>query len=418
MSKLLTARQAADRLGVKVTSLYAYVSRGELSNQRKPGTRASLFLESDIERLCERGRSSRNQPESELVIRTNLSAISDGDVYYRGRRVTALASSVSFERAAEWLWSGDPGVFNAALPSWQAEPSTVEAAKRSQQALPEETPIADRVRLVVAACAPLDAFRYSLDDVGAAHVTRTLLANVVHALPERSPSPAVSHLPGGEPLALASALWHRLSADAPPDGMIAVLNAALVLLCDHELATSTFAARVAASGRADPYSIVLAGLGAVAGSLHAGMGPRIAEIFAQVTRPADAVPVVAEYLRHHTGLPGLGHPLYDNGDPRGRVLLEQLRALSLTRSQARRLEGAEAVLQVACSRARALPNVDFALACLCHIARMPPSACEGIFAIARIAGWIAHAMEEYHEPPLRFRLRGAYTGPPLSSGAT
>jgi citrate synthase len=94
---------------------------------------------------------------------------------------------------------------------------------------------------------------------------------------------------------------------------------------------------------------------------------------------------------------GFGHPVHRHGDPRATPLLEAVYAFA-TRDDRDLVENAR-------RQAPALPNADLALGALTYAARMPPEAAMAIFAIARTAGWIAHAAEEYAEPPLRFRGR-------------
>jgi citrate synthase len=187
--------------------------------------------------------------------------------------------------------------------------------------------------------------------------------------------------------------------------MLGVLNAALVLMADHELASSTFAARVAASTRADPYAVVGAGLGPLAGPLHGGAGRATRRVLEQAAGPNGPGPALAEAMASHGIYPGFGHPLYPEGDPRARVLLDLLRS---TVGDTRSMRVVDAVLATAQSRAPIQPNVDFALAALGFTVSMPPAGEEVVMTIARTAGWLAHAMEEYGEAPLRFRPRAVY----------
>jgi citrate synthase len=106
-------------------------------------------------------------------------------------------------------------------------------------------------------------------------------------------------------------------------------------------------------------------------------------------------------------LPGFGHPLYPEGDPRAEVLLRRLRDVP---GSSRALAVGDAVAEAVSARIAQRPNVDFVLGVLTQAARMPTDAGEVIFAVARSAGWLAHALEEYRQPPLRFRPRAAYVG--------
>src|SRR6202000_467359 len=106
---------------------------------------------------------------------------------------------------------------------------------------------------------------------------------------------------------------------------VATVNAALILLADHELAASTFAARVAASAWADPYRVVLAGLGPLGGTLHGGAALAVEALLAEVDSPDAAFGVLDRRLSTG-GVPGFGHRVYRDRDPRADALLGRLGA--------------------------------------------------------------------------------------------
>ena len=142
---LLNARQAAARLGVKVETLYAYVSRGELANHRKPGTRASLFRERDIEWLRMRGRGQNTAADATAVLETSLTLLRGDALLYRGKSVSDLAQAHSFERVAEWLWRGDAHVLTGLAPEWHPAPEVL-AAARGARFLGHREPLSRPVR--------------------------------------------------------------------------------------------------------------------------------------------------------------------------------------------------------------------------------------------------------------------------------
>jgi citrate synthase len=183
----------------------------------------------------------------------------------------------------------------------------------------------------------------------------------------------------------------------------AAVNAALVLLADHELATSTMAVRVAASVRSDPYDAFLAGLATLAGPLHGGASQQAYELLAMAER--DGVPrALNDVLRERGRLPGFGHAVYKNGDARFDALLALAEPLL---SKERRAIVHE-VIALAAAHDVPLANCDLALATLSWGTGMPPDTGRTIFAVARVAGWAAHYMEELTERPLRFRARAVY----------
>jgi len=205
---------------------------------------------------------------------------------------------------------------------------------------------------------------------------------------------------------VAERLWARLCPRAPSRAMLRALSAALVLLADHELAASTLAARAAASARADPYAVVATGLGAVSGTLHGGASLGVETLLSAATGPADAPRVVGDLLRRGERVPGFGHLIYRGADPRGQLLFDLVRRAA---PKSRKLAIADAILGEVRRRSLPEPNIDFAVATLATSCGMVRGAGEAIFAVARTAGWIAHALEAY-ETGVLLRPRAAYTG--------
>jgi citrate synthase len=401
MTAWITAEAAAQRLGIKRATLYAYVSRGVLVRRRAPGGRGSLFDAAEIEKLARRGRPRRAPGGAELVIESALTEISGDRLRYRGHEVTALAGTRGFEDVASLLWTGD---FTAPA-GWQATPEAVAVGAAAQSALPAPALPLERLQVIVPALAATDPLRLHLDQPAVAAAGRAMIAGMVDCLPDQRP-----RLAGGvdQPAPdIATRLWGKI-CPAEAEGLLAALRGALVLLADHELAASTLAVRVAASVRADPYAAVATGLGALGGPLHGGASLGAEAMLAAADGPQDAPGVVGDLLRRTGRVPGFGHFVYRAGDPRAICLLD-LVARGAPGSP--RLAVAEAVRAEMRRRALPEPNIDFALAVLADVAGMISGAGEAVFAVARAAGWIAHALEEYaREVPLR--PRAVYTGPP------
>jgi citrate synthase len=396
----LSTAEAAARLGVKPATLYAYVSRGLLSRERSPDGRTSTFDPAEIDRLARPGRARRGRrPATDLVVPSALTAIDQGQPWYRGLAVTDLAAIRTFEEVAEWLWTGQFPALVAAAP-WRAGEAALDAGRRAQAALPSTALPLERIRVIAAALAAGDELRLELRPAAVTAAARSLIAGLVDCLPHPGPPRAV----GGS---IAGRLWGGLSTLDPEPELVGVLDAALVLLADHELAASTVAARVAASVRADPYAVVSAGLATVSGTLHGGASLGIEALLEEIDRPERAATVVGTRLRRGERLRGFGHRLYPDGDPRAGFLLTRLRA---TAAGSTRMAVVDALLEATTRRGLPEPNVDLALAALAHVTAMTRGAAEAIFAVARTAGWIAHALEEYdRNTPIR--PRAVYTGP-------
>jgi citrate synthase len=408
----LSTAEAAARLGVKPATLYAYVSRGLLGRERSAHGRTSTFDPDEVDRLARPGRARRGRrPSAELVVPSALTAIDHGLPWYRGLAVPELARTRGFEEVAEWLWTGR---FPDPAPTWQASQPALDAGRRAQAALPPAALPLERIQVIAAALAAGDELRLELHPAAVTAAGRSLIAGLVDCLPRlapRSPGPGQGRRgrrasgPASDPIAVR--LWGGLSPLEPEAGLVGAVDAALVLLADHELAASTVAARVAASVRADPYAVASAGLAVVSGTLHGGASLGIEDLLDEIDRADQAATVVGTRLRRGERLRGFGHRLYPDGDPRAAALLARLRAAA---GGSPRMQVVESLLDAAARRGLPDPNVDLALAALAHVAGMTRGAAEAIFATARTAGWIAHALEEY-ERNTPIRPRALYTGP-------
>ena len=419
MTEWIGTAEAAERLGIKPASLYAYVSRGVLSRRREADGRASLFDADEVQELARRGRPRRAAAAAELVIESELTEITSETQRYRGYGATDLALRRSFEDVAVLLWTGTlPGLgadadATGAGPDtttagpWAATPEALAAGRAAQAALPPGTLPLERIQVIVPALAATDRYRLQLDRPAVAAAGKSLIAGMADALP---PAGALEAAAGTLPSAgrsIAARLATRLRPGAASVGLVRVLNAALVLLADHELAASTLAARVAASMRADPYAVVATGLGAMGGALHGGAALGAEIMLESADSPADAPRVVGDLLRRGEKLPGFGHFVYRDGDPRADLLL---RLIGEYAPGSDRLAVASAVTAEARRRALPEPNIEFALAVLASVSGMIRGAGEAMFATGRTAGWLAHALEEY-ERNVPIRPRCVYTGP-------
>lgn len=394
----LTSREVADRLGVRLETVYAYVSRGLLTSSRAAGGRGSTFDRVEVEALLDRerrGRPATARTWRGPVVDTDITLIEDGHLFFRGVDAVALAGTAGFEAVAHFLWTGEPSG-----DPFTAPPEMLAAARAAVAALPASSDLVARLRVAVAAASAADPLRYDLRSQAVVPTARGLVATMVEALPVAGAD--VGRHDDHE-VQVARRLWSRLTASPPTDRLLGCLDAALVLLVDHDLAVSTVAARTAASVRAHPYAVVATGLSALDGALHGGASALAYGVLRDAL-DRDARDVVAEHLRADRPVPGFGHRLYPDGDPRAGALLDRLAAepsAAPVLDAVRRLAAATGLR----------PNVDLSLAALALAAGMPRAAGEVVFAVARSVGWIAHALEEYHETPLRFRGQGRYRGP-------
>jgi citrate synthase len=393
----LTAAEAAARLGVKPESLYAYVSRGLLSRQRDAS--GSSFAPLEVEEFARRRRRSpvaapgSSAPGTPLmVLETTLAHIDDDELHYRERSAAVLAREASFEHVVRWLW----GVDDLRPPT----AADVGVARRTVTALGDGATPLDGLLVAVTALAATDPLR---DDPAPQQLAR-VGARLVTGLPLVLAGDGAEHAD----VTIAETLWRALTGHPHPHGP-RILDAALVLLIDHDLAVSTLAARVAASARASGYAVVTAALGAFDAPLHGTASTAAARMLRAVQAEDEPSVAIARAIRDGgRGIPGFGQPLYSGADMRATVLLQLLREVPDTADV---LAAVDAVADEVTRRADLQPNIDLALAALTLWAGMPDEAGSVIFAVARIAGWISHAIDEYDERPMRLRPRGRYVGP-------
>jgi citrate synthase len=388
VGELVDARTAARRLGVDVRTLYAYVSRGALRRIPGPDGRSSRYDSDELNLLARRARPRtlpRPAASIDLVIATRISTVADGMVRYRGVDVRELvAARRPFERVAELLWQVDGPTSNA---DWRLPTPQARSLRRQLGTLNSAVPVLSRFAVVLAANTAGRSETLGLSDDSAGPDWRAYGRFAIACLVDASGTSPHSGDPDGS---IAQRLWQHWSPLDPTAARVRVLNAALVLLAEHELALSTLAVRVAASARAAPTGCLLAGLGCLEGSVHGGAARAVHD---QLTgsRTGQAAPGERRFN------PGFGHPIHRHADPRAAPLLDAVHAIA-TPADRRLISQAQ-------HNGPAPPNVDFALAALALTARMPASATTAIFAVARTAGWVAHAAEEYTEQHLRLRGR-------------
>jgi citrate synthase len=387
---LITARQAADRLGIKLDTLYAYVSRGRLQSVSLPGTRERRYRVEDIEALLatrEGDRPARSTEAEVLmpVIGSSICLIENGRLFYRGKDAIRLSEDATLEDIATLLWRAEEGAdLDDDRP--HAFPGDISASG-----------LIERCQINLAAVADEDLPAVDLTRTGVIRtgwrILRVLTASV--ALLTSLPEPVHRRL---------AAAWRLDQAGAE------ILRRCLVLIADHELNASTFVARCVASTGATPYAVVSAALGALSGRRHGGASARAEALFAELARGGDAMTVMAGRLARGEDLPGFGHFLYPAGDPRATMILA---AITRTLPEARALIESTAAAGTRLTGHH--PNVDFALAAAAASLALPRNAALAIFIVGRAVGWIAHAIEQY-ESGILIRPRARYIGPKSEEG--
>ena len=394
---LLSARETCGILGITQATLYAYVSRGLLESRPGPDHRSRLYPRQDVERLAQRKRAGRGAARGAAqsldrglpVLETQISLIRPDGPYYRGQSaIAAVHEGATLEDVARLLWDcGTHDPFALAIdPQW---PETVAAIATNARLPPLERTMA---------AIPLLALEVRHSFNSAQHVRH----EIAGALLRHNAALLVAQPPYAGPV-------HHLLAHCwkPDDESFAELvRAALVVCADHELNVSAFAARVVASTGAHLHGTVCSGLAALSGPRHGGATARTHALIADARAAASTRDFVATRWQRGDDLPGFGHVLYPQGDPRAAAILVRLRA---AHHGTPAMDALESIIAAAEEVSGQRPNIDFMLAAICHANALPATPALVMFAAGRVAGWLAHALEQQAQGRL-IRPRASYTG--------
>jgi citrate synthase len=375
--------------------------------------------------------------EDVIAARSAICAIDGaaGRLYYRGYEIGDLAGAVPFEDITVLLWRGElPTAMDAA---------EFRARLQAERGLP--APIVDLLRSLPRDCHPLDALRTAVSLSAA--LDRDARASDADANIRKS-----LRLLNRVPEIVAA--WHRIRTDrepvaagaddshaayflrllegrAPAPDVARVLDVVLTLHADHEFNASTFAARVAVATLADLHAAVVAAIATLKGPRHGGANEDVLRMLQEIGDPARAEAFVASRLGGREGrsraeradpkarVPGFGHRVYRVDDARARVLRGMAKSMAEATGRARMFAVAEAVYDAMRARTSLPVNVDFFSAVVYDALGIPADLCTSIFATGRVAGWCAHALEQYADNRL-IRPRAEFTGHaprPLPAGA-
>lgn len=388
----LSAAEVAERLGVTAATVYAYASRGSLTKVGSDG-RHSLYDAGEVEALAQRSRprsGRRTSAAVDVTIGTTVSEIGDGWIRYRDQDLLGLLNR-PFEEVTALLWGVDTP--ERTTSSSERHRHLVANAAVASSAMTIDTSLWPRLVAAAAAVGATPGEGWEVLD-----------ALVASTGPESGARRRTSDIIDGATADLhrpiAHRLWTRLSPQSPTRARVAVLDMVLVALAEHELATSTLAVRVAASTGAPAAASVVAGLAALSGSRHGGAPAGVHRALLAI---ASGVEPEAD-----DRAAGLGHPVHVSGDPRYGALIGSVASIASAK-QRRTIDTFTALPERQSTAAR--PNVDAAVGALGYVMGAPVGATEAIFAIARTAGWLAHAYEEADEQPLRFRGRTTFRRP-------
>ena len=350
--------------------------------------------------------------EGVVAAATELSLVDGerGELVIAGFPIEELAEHATFEETTWLLWNGR-------LPS-KPELTAFQRTMAGARALPPAATTLLR-ECARARVAPMDALRIgadtlslsSLEPAGIVARIPTIVASYARLVQGREPIAA------REDLGHAANFLYMLRGDAPDAEQVRGLETYLNTVVDHGLNASTFTARVITSTGSDLVSAVVGALGALKGRLHGGApGPALEMVF-EIGDASRAEAVLRQKIEAGEKLMGFGHRVYKVRDPRADVLAkaaERLftRAGDMSLYRLARAVEAEAIrlLEEYKPGRRLQTNVEFYTALLLHGLGLEVSLFTPIFAMSRVSGWIAHALEQQRANRI-IRPQSEYVGP-------
>ena len=395
MTDWLSTDEALTRLRVRPQTLYAYVSRGRVRAEPDPAEpRRSRYRASDVAALTERKARGRKAADvaraaiewGEPVLASAITTVRDGRLYYRGHDAVRLAGSATLEEVARLLRGG------LGLP-------------------PDEAPDAPAGPDALARAFAVFAARAAIDSPSQGRAPGDLASEAARLLDLMAAAAAGREgaLPREEH---EGAIHERLGRAwrAPRNGWDAIRRA-LVLLADHELNASTFAARVIAATLSDIHSAVTGAIGALKGPLHGGANEATMRmLFAIDKASADPVTYVSEMLAAKKKISGFGHRVYKTEDPRATHLRRMSEQLSKDSGVTKWYDWSRKIELFINAEKHLNANVDFYSASTYTTLGIDVDLFTPIFAVSRISGWAAHVIEQLDDNRL-IRPRAEYIGP-------
>ncbi len=202
---------------------------------------------------------------------------------------------------------------------------------------------------------------------------------------------------------------YMLQGKEPDNYHVKVMDTALILHADHELNCSAFSVRVTTSSLSDMHSAITSGVGTLKGPLHGGANEQVMKMLLRIGNMQECEKFIKGALDNKEKVMGFGHRVYKNGDPRAKILRAMSEELGKRRGEPQWYQMSVKIDDIMQDKKGLLPNVDFYSASVYYCLDIPIDLYTPIFAVSRIAGWIAHSLEQYANNRI-YRPRGKYTG--------
>ena len=442
----LSANEAATLLGVKRATLYAYASRGAVRSRPQASSRKRQYSRDDLLRLMANNEARAGHGAvaagalrwGQPVLDSAITEITTDGPRYRGYDVNELASrDTPVDSVAELLWFGGDLVDRASMPKRQLAELAERLIARFGRFGGGSDVVADPLvasRLCLSMAEPwIEEMKTSLrsdslpykgnsrseacartsestrspntDEVGRLEA-RLIMRTVVAGVALTSTDPWTRLKASANASTMEGALLGSLGLRANR-GKRRAIRTALIVCADHELNASSFAARIAASAGASLCACVCAALATLSGDKHGGAPEQVLQLIDRIGEPQRVARSIADRLERGERIVGFGHPLYPKGDPRAANIMAAAQQIA---PRNRRLQVIEALIDVMALTDAGPPSVDVALAALSAALKLPAMGAVTLFAAGRVAGWLAHAMEQRRADYL-LRPRARYVGP-------
>ena len=338
----------------------------------------------------------------------------EGQLVYRGYEIGDLVENASFEEVAYLLWNNKlPNRQELATLHNQLAATFVlpRHAVTVLETLPPDKQPMDALRTVVSSLSATDPDVSSNEpDANLRKAIRLTaqfpsIVTAFHRL--RSGARPIEPDPS---LSIAGNFLYMLTGKRPHETLVRVMDAALVLHAEHGMNASTFAARVIAATLADMHAAVTGAIAALKGPLHGGANQDVMELLLEAGSPDALDARVHDMLSRKQKVPGFGHRVYRTFDPRATFLRKMSKQLGEAAGNTKWYEMSERLIPIMKQEKDLNPNVDFFSASAYYTMGIPLDLFTPIFAIARIAGWTAHVMEQHANNRI-IRPTDDYTGP-------
>ena len=337
---------------------------------------------------------------------------------YRGIAVETLARESCFEETAWLLLKGE-------LPSQRELANFDDRLRRHRRV---KYKLLDLIKCLPETGHPMDALQAGVAAMGMFYPARDVTNDksnwdsVVRLIAKLPTIVAAFHrlrhgddaVPPRDDLGHAANFYYMLTEHEPSPAVAKVLDACLILHAEHTMNASTFTARVTGSTLANPYTVVSAAVGTLTGPLHGGANEEVLQMLDEIGTTENVRPWLEDAMTHKKKVMGFGHRVYKVKDPRATVLQEMAENVFVETGRPKMYEMAIELERLAAGMPNlgqkgVYPNVDFYSGIVYQALGVPRDLFTPVFAIARVAGWLSHWLEQVKNNRI-FRPEQVYVG--------